>query len=204
MSRYEWAAGTIKLPSDQWSAFRKALINRHNEYLHQAYLTARKIHEEIKSDSRYKRDYGYSQAVNEKLYTLPNMSFPEHIRHLISNSLLDYQDYKFKLKLPKKKDFPKANLKTTRYGMFVLDHEEKSMYFSVEENNHAVDRAFEDKFVSYVFKLLDNVTWTRSSGGTIVGNDEYNRESEYEGGGGNYVVRKYGNKKERFFNAYYN
>lgn len=200
MSRYEWCSGTIKIPNKEWSSFRKALISRHNEYLAQAYLTARKIHEQIKKDSKYKRDYNYYYAIWEKVYSI---SVPAHIRDLIYNSLTTGSHPNMKLALPKKKDFPKASLKTVDYGYLTLNLESKSLSFSVEDGNHAVERAFEDAFVKYLFRLLDRINWTRNSGGSIVGNDEYNRDCDYEGGGANYVVKTYGNKKDRFLNAYY-
>ena len=206
MSCYNWCSGTIKIPTKEWSSFRKALIARHNEYLNQAYLTARKIYEEIKSDSKYKRDYRYQEAVHTKLYNMPNMSFPAHIRDLIYMSLTAGSYPNIKLALPKKKDFPKANLNTTDYGYFTLDHNSKSISYYVDENNRAVERASEDMFVKYVFRLFHRINWTRNSGGKIIGNDEYNRDSDYEGGGGNYVVYSFGpdgQKQNRFFDAYY-
>ena len=200
MSCYNWCSGTIKIPTKEWSSFRKALITRNNEYLDSAYTTARKIHEEIKAESKYKRKYNYYNAIWEKVYSI---SVPAHIRDLIHNSLTTGSYPNIKLALPKKKDFSKANLKTVDYGYFMLNLEKKSLSFSVDENNRAVERAFEDTFVKYVFRLLDRIDWTRNSGGSIVGNDEYNRDCDYEGGGANYVIKTYGNKKDRFFNAYY-
>ena len=67
----------------------------------------------------------------------------------------------------------------------------KSVTWNVPENNHAVETAREHWFAKALFTALGNITWTRGNGGTIVGNDEYNRDSDYEDGGGNYVTAEY-------------
>jgi hypothetical protein len=64
----------------------------------------------------------------------------------------------------------------------------------VIENNHACERAHEDTVVSQFFSMLQRVTWVRGTGGEIVGNDEYNRDSSLAGGGGNYVNYAFGPK----------
>lgn len=67
-----------------------------------------------------------------------------------------------------------------------------TVIWDVPENNHACDHAREHPLAVALFEFLDRrVEWTSRSGGTIVGNDEYNREDDSVGGGGNYVVREY-------------
>jgi hypothetical protein len=62
----------------------------------------------------------------------------------------------------------------------------------VPSNNHACETARRHPVAAAFFAALGRVRWTRGSGGEIVGNDEYNRDVDYEGGGANYVVDRYG------------
>lgn len=98
---------------------------------------------------------------------------------------------------PKKKDFPKlASTKvktlTADEARLSFNHIAKSVTWSVNENNRAVESARRTWLAQALFSALDRVAWTRGSGGKIIGNDEYNRDSDYEGGGGNYVTKEYG------------
>lgn len=73
-----------------------------------------------------------------------------------------------------------------------FNREASSVTWSVGENNHAVDHARSHPLANVFFTALGRITWTRGTGGVIVGNDEYNRHSESVGGGGNYVTASYG------------
>ena len=42
------------------------------------------------------------------------------------------------------------------------------------------------------FGELAKVRWTRGTGSVFTGNDEYNQDASYEGGGANYVTTAYG------------
>lgn len=77
-------------------------------------------------------------------------------------------------------------------GESSLEFKGRELHWSVGENNHARDRGRSHPVARALFKALDLVEWTRGSGGKILGNDEYNRDTDYEGGGGNYVVDEYG------------
>lgn len=203
MSCYNWASGTIKIPNKEWSTFRKFMISRHNTWNSTAYDIAVKLYNTIKEDSKYKRNYDFYYKVFDAVYN-GNLTVPRHFKESIYDSLLIKNYPTFKLKRPKKKDFPKATLKTTDYGYFTLNHNNKTLNYNVPEGNRAVDHAARDSYVIKVFAQLRRLNWTRNSGGTIVGNDEYNRKSEIQDGGANYIVHRFGPIKERaFFAAYH-
>jgi len=73
-----------------------------------------------------------------------------------------------------------------------LNNENNVVCWVVHENNRACDRAHEWWFAQELFKALKSIKWTRNSGGNIIGNDEYNREENWAGGGGNYVKQIWG------------
>jgi hypothetical protein len=201
MSCYNWCSGTIKLPTKEWAAFRKSLIREHNHVNDYAFNMARSIHAEIKEDSKYKRKYDYYDPVFSKVYNQYADKLTYTHQSLVMNSLIYSDNGSYKLQLPKKKNFSKANLKTVDYGYFKLKHDSKSISYDVDQNNRAVESAQQDPFVKFVFNKLNSIVWTRNSGGVIVGNDEYNQENTYEGGGANYIVYRFGTLGERTFFA---
>lgn len=98
---------------------------------------------------------------------------------------------------PKKKDFGlKALTKSASLysgdAHISFNNENSVVVWHVSENNHACERAHEWWFAKELFKALGRIKWTRNSGGQIVGNDEYNRDADYAGGGANYIKQNFG------------
>jgi hypothetical protein len=96
---------------------------------------------------------------------------------------------------------PFANARTCRFAdqpglsweaRLTLEEATRTLRWNVSENNHAVEYAWAHPMGRALARALASVTWTRGSGGTFIGNDEYNRDSECEDGGANYVTRGYG------------
>lgn len=69
-----------------------------------------------------------------------------------------------------------------------LNNDNRTVYYSVPENNHACEYAREHKIITLMFKLLYNIKFSSRSGGIIFGNDEYNIDSD----NGQYIKESYG------------
>lgn len=60
-----------------------------------------------------------------------------------------------------------------------LDNKAKTVEIVVVENNHAVERAFRHPFVEHLIRQLQNIKWTRGSGGVIHADDEHSAPGGY-------------------------
>lgn len=74
---------------------------------------------------------------------------------------------------------------------------DRTVFWQVSENNRAVECAHEHPMGVAFFDILGSVRYTRGSGGVIVGNDEYNRDSVEVDGGGNYETCRFGPERKR-------
>ena len=144
-----------------------------------------------------------SEDEDERVHTIGLMLFPyiyekdERGREVNTNK-------RKRLAKPKKSDPAVKPLVPTKVAFIKddessisFDHKAKTLTWSVSENNRAVERAHEGWLWKALTSALSRVKWTRGSGGKIVGNDEYNRDNSYEGGGGNYVTHEFGPKVAR-------
>lgn len=206
MSRYDWERGTIKVPAAEWKKVRDALANGFNAYQAKLLALAEKAHERLVA---IKSARG-SAALGGDLYDLLKedgrshelvraMEDNEDLIELVRGALIkvDAQSRKVSLLKPKKKDFALAvSTKTTFYrvneGGITVDHKQRSLAWSVPENNHAVERARAHPIGRLFFSVLGNVKWSRGSGGTLTSNDEYTKDNSEEGGGANYVTARFG------------
>jgi hypothetical protein len=198
MSRYEWEKGTLDIPSREWSAFRRAVVQGYNDHQKALYRKALRLYERITAQGKGKRGFDFRQALDEAMreagvsvgwYQIKRALFPSG------------DDRRRPLK-PKKKDFPQKPITKATYipvgeAAIVLDPPHRRVTWDVPENNHAVSTAREHPVAQTLFRALDRVKWTKNSGGLLVGNDEYNRDCESVGSGGNYVTAEYGPSRKR-------
>lgn len=212
MSHNDWERGSYKLSTAEFSKFRNALVTAYNKALEQDYKLALKMHAAVKAAAKGKRGVRYLDLVQQELSrqsrgtwsSTAAYEFQIMDEYAIRRSLLGDLDGENKLLLPKKANFQKATvgLKCLGFplnhpGLYVeghlsLDPKTRQVFWSVSENNHAVDRARESFVGHFLFSYLAKVVWTRGTGGFLSGNDEYNEDDREAGGAANYLKSCYG------------
>lgn len=214
MSCYEWERGEFTLSVKEYKKFKKEFHRRWNESVDKAYSRACKIHSEVLHANKGKRNVNWWEAVRDhRLYlggygvlgyksSASTLELDHH--HLITKSLGFKGDGEGNRPCkPKKKDFPHATHKMVSFhdgwndGEVVFYDDRRGIVWDVHENNHACESARASFLGRLFFDLLGKVEWTRGTGGQIVGNDEYRRDSYDEGGGGNYVKGTWGPKEQK-------
>jgi hypothetical protein len=211
MSKSCWERGEIKLPSDQAVSFRHSLVTFYNQRQDKMYADALALYTRLKATGKGKRNFDFDAAFGQ--IACPQsygISHPVEGYDEIYNVLFPYEKNEKQMwnrvrkpKAPKKSSFKHLKLSTKNIPVndeSGITFKGSTVIWSVSENNHAVERAHENPMGRQFFKQLSLVKWTTRSGGTIIGNDEYNEDSgrEYAGGGGSYVTNRYGKDDKQF------
>jgi hypothetical protein len=208
MSKYEWERGTIVIPADAWSAFRRVLVEKWNAEQERLLVLAQTLRGEVEKAAKGKRGFDRTAWLRERMRAREWGSSGESERsddcdEVIRLIGLDSKHVDGVWSTPSKSHAPKRKdlrlMPISRGGALrldeatiVLDDATHSVTWSVSENNHACETARSLPMARALFAALDRVEWKRGSGGKIVGNDEYRRDSDGEGEGGNYVTAEYG------------
>jgi hypothetical protein len=198
---------TNQLSAKEFSRVRSAMVKFYNDQMDRIYRDAKRVREEILAEGKGKRGFDFKKAFTARETAQRRdhwgiISLRKVLDERVRAVLFPYGKDNRKPRAPKRSDLPrlKRTLATIRCEggeAFITFHKSrKSVTWSVNENNHAVERAHESPEAREFFRLLSTVKWTRNTGGTIVGNDEYNEDSEYEGGGANYATMEFGPKQK--------
>lgn len=196
MSVYEWERGVVKLPSDQWVAFRKSVLKFYNGHMTTRYQLAMLVHSKVSAAIKGKRGSKRVSAREDAIEkALEGVKFDDKWpveRALVRDG---------KLRRPQKQDFPHFPISrgvVLECGELSVDLDDKtrSLHWNVPENNHARDSAHDSWLGAFVLRKLRGVDWKRGSGGYFKGNDEINRDESEDGA--NYVTMRFGplGKKE--------
>jgi hypothetical protein len=218
MSKYEWESGSLKIPSAEWGTLKRKIRTAWNDLQENLLASAQELHQHLEASSKGKRGFDFKSAAENWAkskerrfdYRSPwarsNRGDSMVIEAAQSWVLSSKQAGSSKPKAPKKAGLSLCPAKFDRMpgsghlyweaGLF-LDDKTKTLHWSVSENNHAREWAWGHPMGAALHQILNEVKWTRGSGGVFVGNDEYNRDNDYEGGGANYVTRGWGPLSKR-------
>ena len=204
MSKYDWERGTIKIPSNQYTALKKVVRDRHNALQQARYETLCKVYNSVVSYMKGKRGVKPSELLHEWVYGWNSTTKPSNFPKLEDWNIWDhnllFKGRERKWTAPKKNMFPLATSSTKQFDCggeagIIFDDKNRTVTWWVSENNRAVERAHDNPLAIVFFNALDRIKWTSRTGGQIIGNDEYNRDADYAGGGGNYITMEYGTGK---------
>lgn len=196
MSCYNWEQGNIKLPSKGYTKFKRDFIAVYNAYLLNQLDGSKRLLEHVSLLNKGKRNVQWYYALQD------NMNKFGVEWDTLNKMIATINKDGMKPKNLNKKLMNLANSKTKQFdvageGAITFLNDDKSVVWYVEENNRSVDRCRESKVGGIFFAMLRNITWTRGSGGEIVGNDEYNQEDAHAGGGANYVTSSFGKNVDK-------
>lgn len=199
MSKYEWERGTIKLPSKDYPRFRKEMISAWNKRQLHLFEVAADIFKQLKSASPKPKASELGSAITRAIGSKVSESSSDAIFDLITTRSVTGE---LKLRAPRKADLSIYKVSSgctldLEDACIHFDDKSSSITWSVAENNHAREHARSHPIARELFSRLNKITWVRGTGGSLVGNDEYNRDNDYEDGGGNYVTAYYGPESGR-------
>jgi hypothetical protein len=210
MSCYEWEKGTIRIPAAQWAAFRKGLLATWNKGQERFLADLKEAHAAVKAAGKGKRGDNRTKAMTDALHRKMGSRWCYEWKEWEASDKFDRAYWLLFKRDPKTgqtklgstptkkvvKVFPVSKDATLNIdgAEVTFCNATKTVSWYVYENNRARAYARNQPFAKELFRALNGIKWTRGSGGTIVGNDEYNRDADYEGGGANYVVSRYGPK----------
>lgn len=199
MSRNDEEEGVIKLPSAAFAAVRKAAQKASEEERAAVLQQFTEAYElapapALKDEAAF-RWWGHTQTLGFGLYAKPK--WPLLNSHLGFTMLRGMRGTGGKLKKPRAAFLgPAPTNRTTTFcsegGTLHFDPAQKTVEWSVDRNNRAVEDARSTPLFAAFQMALGQVRWTRGTGGVIYGTDEYHEDANKFGGQGGYVTGAYG------------
>lgn len=194
MSCYGWEHGEIRLPTAEFSKVRQKVQDAATTVKTEAFEKTQSFWKGLSRKEQTDPD-----AYRAAMYRWERDTSPGPARDM-ALGLIGYHHYPAAALKParvKKSDVDFPTNRTTQFysdDLFVtFDRQSSIMVWDVAENNRSVDRANQSWLAEATKGALGEVRWTgKNTGGVLVGNDEYNREADYAGGGGNYVTEGFG------------
>lgn len=219
MSGREWEQGTIKLPSAEFARVRQAVETADRARKERVFAQTQEFWKGL-TRKQQTDPAAYQAAVRaftHRLYTdgevqatggwygrpsrpAPNADIAWDVQGQLGRACWSTPDgARREPAVPRRvlqadMDYPTNRTTDFHRGGASLsfDRAASTVTWDVGENNHAVEHARETSMGKAFFEALEQVRWTRGTGGWFTGNDEYNEENRDAGGGANYVTTGFG------------
>lgn len=205
MSKYEWEAGEVILPSAEYARVRQSIQAAEDRHKRAVFEATQQFWKSLSRKEQSDVD-AYREAVSRHLNSLWRNRTEVALAPFVEEALsaktraLDPVTRRWgPASRPSRVLAADMGYPTNRTTVFVaqgasivFNPDRKSVTWEVSENNHAVEAARTNHLGVALFDALGTVKWTGSTGGVISGNDEYHREDDTYGGGANYATGAYG------------
>lgn len=222
MSRNDWERGEFKLPSAEFATFRKAMQDVDRARKEKAFAITQDFWKTLKGKQKTDRAaymqalqewqnkhyveqdlarsrYSYRQPdpIDESAREMAHgLLYAKGSEYFLGEGGRSQHDPNRKPTRVLASDVAYPTNRTTHFEdgecSVSFDKDKKTVYWTTGHNSRAVERAHDTPLGRAFFKHLNQVRWTHGTGGVMTGNDEYNRDTTYEGGGANYVTGAYG------------
>jgi hypothetical protein len=195
MSKYEEERGTIQFTKTGYMQVIRDVRKLYNTYMKNVFQGALNIHAELAKikgrGSNEKRISAFNEYTSGRKRIYLKKEGQYRSTELIINCELWWtiREEMFRGKggtlcKPRKAAFKTLTNKETSFSIDYIDEADLSfsldslcMDWSVDRNNHAVDRAHENPIAKLVFSYLSNYKWRRNEGGTFYYDDEYSEDA---------------------------
>lgn len=198
MSRNEWEAGVIKLPSAEFAKFRQGIqdadkahkerVFNHTQALWKS--LSRKEQTDPKALTNAAFNYAWGPRSN-----IEDQAVASDVQDRVTRCL-NAGDRKPRRVQAADMDYPTN--RTLDFdgsdGRVTFDRDQRTVTWEVSENNHACERARNSVVGKAFFDQMEKVRWTHGTGGVIIGNDEYSQDEGHysSGAGGSYDKNGFG------------
>lgn len=222
MSCYEWQYGTITLPSAEGAGLKKVLRDYVNTLHDEVRTEAIRLHKEVAKSTRSTTLYRQRLRAHDEQrwasernrstgwYATPVRDEHKDLVAAMARQVLDqmlsggWGQPEPTPHQPTVADVDKVVAKATNrtvsfpiigkdgYSEGNITFDGRTVIWNVPENNHAVDDANESEIGTKFWLAIERVKWTRGTGGSIWGNNEYNEGEHGHGRGPDYLCSTYG------------
>lgn len=126
-------------------------------------------------------------SLDHRRWGAPEPRWDYQTREEIADLLVPYGQQTVKLKAPKKKDYPPIPANTLSFSVsaasLVIRPDERKVVWDVDNSKNAVEDAWGSALGKAFAKALQEIKWTRGTGGVFRYTDEYEEDACMSHGG---------------------